>query len=95
MTRVEQMKQILRVHEEDQDLSEFMSLNNYLNEHIEVNSSLHHHLQSDLHSALIDRAVAITQASLNKPESYLINENDGHTLNVTPGLSYPSYLVCY
>jgi len=44
MTRVEQMKQILRVHEEDQDLSEFMSLNNYLNEHIEVNSSLHHHL---------------------------------------------------
>ena len=44
MTRVEQMKQILRDHEEDQDLSEFMSLNNYLNEHIEVNSSLHHHL---------------------------------------------------
>ena len=43
MTRVEQMKRMLRVQEEDQDLSELMSLNNYLNEHIEVNASLHHH----------------------------------------------------
>ena len=38
MTRVEQMKRILRVQDEDQDLSELMSLNNYLNEHIEAYS---------------------------------------------------------
>ena len=44
MTRVEKMKQILRVHDEDADLSELTSLSNYLHEHIDVISFLGHHI---------------------------------------------------
>ena len=44
MTRVEKMKQILRVHDEDADLSELTSLSNYLHEHIDVISFSGHHI---------------------------------------------------
>ena len=85
MIRVTEMKAGLQVVEEPPDLSELTRLSDYLNGHIEVFLQCPSHpsdRQSDLHPALLGRAVALIQEALGKPESYLINEDDGHTLNV-------------
>ncbi|OAO17755.1 Sec8 [Blastocystis sp. ATCC 50177/Nand II] len=57
--------------EAEQDMTALMGLSNFLEEHIEA----------DLVPALHARAVSIVQAATGRPESYLVNEEDGHMLN--------------
>lgn len=60
--------------ETEEEMTDSLSLlSNYLTEHVD----------SDLIPALYDKATSSIQIATGRPESYTINEDDGHYLNVS------------